>query len=103
MTPPGAHPVATHHGVRAAWRRNGLVWLMLLVLQAASIGIAFLPIGRWAFPMNIAIAAVEAAVVGVFSMNLDRATPLDRLAAAAGFLFVGVMFAITLSDILTRL
>ena len=98
-----AHPEATRRALRAAWRRNGLIWLVLLALMAGSTVIAFLPLGAWSFRLNIAASAVAAMLVGLFSMELDRAPTLDRLAAMAGFLFITVMFTITFCDLFTRI
>ena len=99
---PTAHPEATRRAIRAAWRRNAIVWLALLATLGASTGIAFLPLGFWSFPVNVALSAAAALTVGILSMGLDRAPTLDRLAAAAGFLFVLVMFTITACDIYNR-
>ncbi len=98
-----AHPQATRRGLAAAWRRNGLVLLALLLLQALSIGLAYAPLGRWVLGVNVGIAALQALVVGTFSMGLEKTTALNRLTAAAGFVFVLVMFSLTLGDVYTRL
>lgn len=98
-----AHPEATRRALRAAWRRNGLIWLVLLALMAGSTTIAFLPLGPWSFRLDVACSAVAVLLVGLFSMDLDRAPALDRLAAAAGLLFLVVMFTITFCDLFTRI
>ncbi|MBE7202297.1 MAG: cytochrome C oxidase subunit IV family protein [Parafilimonas terrae] len=102
--PRTAHPETTRRGLSAAWRRNGLVWLGLLLLQAASVGLATLaPPGRVTLAGLMLIAAVQAAVVGIVSMDLSRSPVLNRLAAASGFVFIAVMFALTFGDLFTRL
>lgn len=98
-----AHPEGSRRALRAAWRRNGLVWLILLALMAGSTAIAFLPLGAWSFRLDIALSAVAVVLVGLLSMDLDRAPTLDRLAAVAGFLFITVMFTITFCDLFTRI
>lgn len=98
-----AHPEATRHAMRAAWRRNGLVWLILLGLMAGATMIAFLPLGAWSFRLDIGASAVAVMLVGLLSMDLDRAPTLDRLAAAAGFFFLVVMFTVTFCDLFTRI
>jgi cytochrome c oxidase subunit IV len=98
-----AHPEATRRALRAAWRRNGLVWLLLLGLTAGSTAIAFVPLGPWSFRLNIGAALIAVVLVGLLSMDLDRAPTLDRLAAAAGLLFIVVMFTITFCDLFTRI
>ena len=98
-----AHPAATRRGIASAWRRNGVVWLALLALQACSLAIAYASFGRWTLPLNVGIGAVMVVIVGIFTMGLEKAATLDRLAAAAGFVFLLVMFALTLGDVYTRL
>ena len=98
-----AHPAATRKGIASAWRRNGIVWLALLALQAGSLAVAYVPFGRWTLPLNVGIGAVMVLIVGLFTMGLEKAATIDRLAAAAGFVFVLVMFAMTLGDVFTRL
>ena len=97
------HPEATRRAIRAAWRHNGLIWLALLGLMASSTVIAFLPLGLWSFRLDLAASAIAVLLVGLLSMDLDRAPTLDRLAAAAGFLFIAVMFTITFCDLFTRI
>lgn len=97
-----AHPEATRRAMRAAWRRNGLVWLLLLGLLGSSTAIAFLPLGPWGFALDVGLSGAAALVVGIVSMDLARAPTLDRLAAAAGFFFLVVLFTITACDIYNR-
>jgi len=97
-----SHPESTRRAIRSAWRRNGIVWLVLLALLGASTAVAFVPLGFWCFPVDVALSAVAAMLVGVVSMGLDRSPTLDRLAAAAGFIFLLVMFTITACDIYNR-
>ena len=97
-----AHPVATLRALRAAWRRNGLIWLVLLALMAGSTVIAFLPLGPWSFRIDVLISGLAIVLVGLFSMDLDRAPSLDRLAAVAGLLFIVVLFTIAFCDLFTR-
>jgi cytochrome c oxidase subunit 4 len=92
----------TSKGIATAWRRNIAVWAGLLVLLGLSVWTAYLPLGRYNVAINLGIAVVQAAMVGVFSMGLDRTTALNRLTAAAGFLFILVLFTFTLSDLFTR-
>ena len=101
--PADPHPRATRQGLTAAWRRNGAVCVGLLVLLGLTVWAAHLPLGRYSVAINLGIAAAQATMVGVFSMGLDRTTALNRLTAAAGFLFLLVLFTFTLSDLFTRL
>lgn len=87
----------------AAWWRNLAVWVALLVLLFASLGLAYVPLGRWNSPLGIAIALVKAGLVAALFMNLARAGALIRLTAATGFLFVAILFLFTFSDLFTRI
>lgn len=102
MSPSTAHPAATRRAIRSAWVRNGIVWLALVALLATATAVAFLPWGAWGFAADILLSAAAAGLVGVVSMGLDRSPTLIRLAAAAGFLFLLVMFTITACDIYNR-
>jgi cytochrome c oxidase subunit 4 len=85
------------------WRRNGVVWLALLVLLLTSFGAAYLPLGAFNTAVGLLIAVIKAGLVAVLFMELGHSGALMRLAGGAGLLFVFVMFALTLADFLTRL
>jgi cytochrome c oxidase subunit IV len=79
-----------------------LVWVVLLIILAANIAVAFLPLGRAKTPINLVLAIVQASLMfGVF-MRLDRASALVKIAAAAGFLWLSFLFLIGSTDFLTR-
>lgn len=100
---PDVHPHLTRKGARAAIRRFGLVWLALLLLLALSCGFAYVPLGPWNLVVGVGIAIMKAGLVVAFFMGLEKATSLDRLVATAAVLFLIVMFALTFSDLFTRL
>jgi len=84
------------------WRRNLPIWAALLVLLGITFVAAYLPLGAFNIVAALGIAAIKAALVGLLFMNLKRSGPLMRLAAAAGFFWLVILFALTLSDELTR-
>ena len=85
------------------WRRNGAIWLALLILLFTSLGTAYIPLGRWNTFIGIAIAFVKAGLVAMLFMELSRARSLIRLAGAAGLLFVLVFFGLTTLDVWMRM
>lgn len=87
----------------ALWRRNLPIWAALVVLLGLTCGAAYLPLGPFNVALGLAIAAAKAGIVALLFMNLRRSTALIRLAAGAGFFWLLVLFALTLSDFLTRL
>ena len=94
------------HAHRTAWdfwRRNVLIWAALLALLALSLMLAHVPMGALTVAAGIVIALVQAGLVCMLFMELIDARPLIRLAAMAGFIFVAVLFALTLADVLSRL
>lgn len=83
--------------------QNGLIWAALMALLALTLVLAYVPMGRLTTVAGFAIALAKAALVLFLFMKLARAKSLVRLAAMSGFFFLSVLFALTLSDILSRL
>jgi caa(3)-type oxidase subunit IV len=79
-----------------------VVWIGLLLLLAINIGLTLLPLGAFKTPLNIAIATIQVTLMGVVFMRLNRSSPLVRLTAVAGFLWVSFLFIFALADFLTR-
>jgi cytochrome c oxidase subunit 4 len=84
------------------WLRNASVWAALLGLLVLSMFLAYIPMGPVTVTSGVAIAVIKSSLVLVFFMELIRSRALIRLAALAGLIFVAVMFALTLADVLTR-
>jgi cytochrome c oxidase subunit 4 len=91
-----------HRRLWSAWWSNLLVWVILLVLLVASLAIAYVPLGVWNLPVGIAIAGMKSLLVALVFMELTKGAALIRLAAAAGFIFLAVMFAMMFCDLLSR-
>jgi cytochrome c oxidase subunit 4 len=86
----------------AIWRRSLPVWAALMLLLGATLGLAYVPLGRLAIVAALGIAAVKAGVVLVFFMQLKRPDPLLRLAAGTALVFVAFLLTLTFTDVLTR-
>lgn len=84
------------------WQSPALVWLMLLILFGATLGSAYLPLGAGNLTINLVIAAIMIVVLVIFLMDLKGATALIRVVAAAGLLWLILMFALTFNDYLSR-
>jgi len=74
----------------------------LLALLVLTVGAAFLPLGPWQTAAAMLISSAKAFLIVVFFMHLRKANPLLRIFAAAGVFWLGFLFALTLSDYLTR-
>jgi cytochrome c oxidase subunit 4 len=79
-----------------------LIFAALLVLTAATWGVAYLPLGEWHTVLALAIAVTKALLVLLFFMHLLHSTRLTWVVAAAGVFWLGILFALTFSDYLTR-
>lgn len=100
MNTDGTHPRVTAWKL---WQRNGLIWASLMCLLALTLVLAYVPMGLLTPTAGVAIAFVKAGLVVMLFMELVRSRPLIRLAAAAGLVFLTVLFALTLADVLSRL
>ncbi|APX84350.1 oxidase [Methylorubrum extorquens] len=85
------------------WLRGLVVWLLLLGLLTASLLAAYYLKAPWAPAVNFGLAATQAGLVALLFMRLSRADHLVRLAAACGLFWLAILFALTLTDTLSRL
>lgn len=78
------------------------IFLALMVGTAATVGVAFIDLGAGNTPIALAIAFIKMSLVILFFMHVKGSSQLHKLAAAAGFLWLLIMFSLTLGDMLTR-
>jgi cytochrome c oxidase subunit IV len=74
----------------------------LMVLTAVTVGVAFINLGAFNFPVAISIAIVKATLVILFFMHVKYSSRLTKLILATGFFFLGILFVLTLTDYLSR-
>lgn len=79
-----------------------LVYLALLALLAATIGIAHLELGAWNPVLNIGIAASKAFLIVWFFMHVREGSGLVRVFAFVALFWLAILFGLSLSDYLTR-
>lgn len=87
------------HSHRAAYFTT---FAALMVLLGVTVWAAHIHLGEWAGAVALLIAAVKTVLIGVIFMHLGSESALIRLFATAGFLWLAIMLAITLSDYETR-
>jgi cytochrome c oxidase subunit IV len=85
------------------WRRNGLIWAVLILLLVTTLALAYVPMGKLSPAVGIAIAAVKTGFVVMLFMELASARTLTRLVAMSGVVFLAALFMLTLADVLPRL
>jgi cytochrome c oxidase subunit 4 len=83
-------------------RRLALTLAALLALAGASLAFRFAHLGSAGLAVALGIAAVKAALVVVFFMEIGAERPTARFACAAGVVVLGVMLALVLADVVTR-
>jgi cytochrome c oxidase subunit IV len=88
--------------LRHFWIRNGFILAIELALLALSIAAAFIPMNNYNTAVNISIAVIMATIGFLFFMELLHSSVILRLAAATGFVWLIVLFVLTLCDYLTR-
>jgi cytochrome c oxidase subunit 4 len=74
----------------------------LMLLLAATIVAAELELGVLANVVTLGIALTKAVLVALFFMHLRYREPAMRVFALAGLFWLVILFALTLSDYVTR-
>ena len=77
-------------------------WLALLVLLALTCGSAFVPLGGFNLVANLGIALAKALLVVFVFMHVREGTPMVRVAAVAGVLWLCVLAGLSVVDFATR-
>ncbi len=78
------------------------IFASLMVLTAVTVGVAFVNLGPFNFPVAIGIAILKATLVVLFFMHVYYSSHLTKLIVATGLFFLLVMLALTLTDYVSR-
>lgn len=95
-----AHTHDPHHVVPL--RVYYAIFAILMVLTAVTVGVAYIDLGPVNTVAALAIAGFKAMIVVLFFMHVKYSTRLIKLTVIAGLYWMGIIFALTLSDYLTR-
>ncbi|MEZ4728566.1 MAG: cytochrome C oxidase subunit IV family protein [Caldilineaceae bacterium] len=79
-----------------------LVFIILLVLLALTVTVAYLDWGVWSMILALLIASTKALLVILYFMHVRYSSRLIWIYAAVGFIWLGILIVLTLSDYLTR-
>jgi cytochrome c oxidase subunit 4 len=74
----------------------------LMVLTGLTIAAAFTPLGSFNFPVAISIAIIKATLVVLFFMHVKYSSRLTKLIVVTALFFLGILFALTLTDYASR-
>jgi caa(3)-type oxidase subunit IV len=79
-----------------------LVWLAIFVGAILTIAVSFAGLGDKAIYVHMLISAVQVSLLAYYWMHLYRADSLTWLTALSGIFIMMILFALPLSDYLTR-
>jgi cytochrome c oxidase subunit IV len=74
----------------------------LMVLTAVTVGVAFVNLGSFNFPVALGIAVTKATLVILFFMHVKYSSRLTKLFVGMAFFFLVILFGLTLTDYLSR-
>ena len=74
----------------------------LMVLLAATVLIAYIHLGKLNFIAAVSIAVVKAVLIILYFMHVRYSSRLLWIFVGAGFFWLGILFALSFSDYLTR-
>ncbi len=79
-----------------------LVWAALLVLLAATVGVAYIHLG-WFNPVAaLSIAVIKALIIALYFMHVRYSQRLVWVVAGAGVFWLAILFALSIGDYFTR-
>jgi cytochrome c oxidase subunit IV len=78
------------------------IFFSLLVLTGITVWVAGQDFGALNTPIALTVAVIKATLVVWYFMGLRYNTPLIKVTAVAGFLWLFIMFGITMSDYISR-
>jgi|SRR5262245_23586265 len=79
-----------------------VVYLVLVVGAILNIAVSFAGLGGAAIYVHMAISAAQLALVAYFWMHLQRSDAVTWLVALSGLFIMIILFALPLSDYVTR-
>ncbi len=83
-------------------RHYYLVFGALFILTIVTVAIARVDLGAMNTPVALLVAVTKALLVILIFMGVRWNTPLTKVTAASGFVWLIILFGITLGDYLTR-
>src|SRR3954471_7221726 len=79
-----------------------LIFAILMVFTAITVGVAYLDLGPMNTVVALAIACTKATLVVLFFMHVKYSTRLTWAVVAGSVFWLGIMLTLTLGDYLTR-
>ena len=78
------------------------IFAVLMLLTGVTVTVAYVDLGPWNTVAALAIPCFKAMIVVLYFMHVKYSTRLIKLTVIAGLYWMGIIFALTLGDYLTR-
>jgi len=78
------------------------VFTALLVGTGLTVWVAYYDLGLLNTPVALTVAVIKASLVVIYFMGVRFNTPLTKVVVVSGFLWLFILFGITMIDYLTR-
>jgi cytochrome c oxidase subunit IV len=88
--------------MRSILSRHLRAGAILLAFLTLTVGTSFISMGHWNLVVNLIIAAAKAGIVLVWFMCLGRSGASTRFAAAAGIVWLLLLFGLAMTDFAWR-
>ena len=108
MSDPHATPVATtsttdHLGETDSPAMIVGVFLAVVLLSAANIGLSIVGFGKYTLVVQLAIGTMQAGLVSFYWMHLRQGDKVVILTGLASIFWMGILFVLFMSDYMTRI
>jgi len=78
------------------------IFATLMALTAFTVWVAFIDLGRLNVVVALAVAVTKATLVILFFMHVKYSSRLTWLVVASGFVFLAILIAFTMADVVSR-
>jgi cytochrome c oxidase subunit 4 len=78
------------------------VFVALLIFTGLTVVVAYFDLGLLNTPVALSVAVIKASLVVLFFMGVRHNTPLTKVVVVSGFLWLFILFGLTMGDYLTR-
>jgi cytochrome c oxidase subunit 4 len=78
------------------------VWVAVMVLSAANVGLSVAGLGAIALPVQLIIGLVQAVIVAYYWMHMKRGDQVVTLCALSALFFMFIFYFLVFSDLISR-
>ena len=79
-----------------------VIYVALLALLGATVGVYYLNLGFWSIAIGVLIAVIKAVLILLYFMHVRFSSRLVLIFAAAGFVWLAILIGLTFSDYISR-